>query len=261
MAISKKMMIVGNWKMNIMPGNAAKLAKEMLSLVKGARTEIVICPPYVDINEVSDAVKGTVIKVGAQNCHWETSGAFTGEVSPEMLKKLDVSYVIIGHSERKQYFGETDKTINMKIKKALSSGLNSILCVGETLQQREKGTQEQTVLKQIKEALDGITAEAMMNITIAYEPIWAIGTGKTASSDQAEQMCGFIRSEISKIYDVSVAQGIIILYGGSMGPVNAEELLCCPNINGGLIGGSSLKPHDFAYIIQTADGKIGKEIY
>ena len=199
-----------------------------------------------------EATKGTNIKVGAENCHWEKSGAFTGEISADMLTSMGVKYVIIGHSERRTYFGETDETVNKRLKAAINSGLNVILCVGEYLEQREQGITNEIVSMQTKIALKGISKKELSNIIIAYEPVWAIGTGKTATAEQANEVCKVIRDVISALYDTTCAENIIIQYGGSMNASNADELLSQPDIDGGLIGGASLKANDFASIVESA---------
>ena len=215
------------------------------------KTDVVVCTPFVDLATAVEACKGTKIKVGAQNVHWADKGAFTGETSADMLKAVGVEYVIIGHSERRQYFGETDITVNMRVKAALAAGLKVILCVGELLEQREQGITAETVSLQTKIALAGITAEQLADVIIAYEPVWAIGTGKTATSAQADEVCGIIRGVVASLYNSEAAENLTIQYGGSMNAANAEELLSMPNVDGGLIGGASLKSADFATIIKA----------
>ena len=245
----RKPIIAGNWKMNKTPSEAITLINELKPLVKDADVEVVVCVPFVCIPAVSEALKGTNIKLGAQNMHWEESGAYTGEVSPGMLKELGVEYVIIGHSERREYFAETDETVNKKVLSAFSHGITPIVCVGETLEQREEGVTKELVEKQTKAALSGLDKEEVEKIVIAYEPIWAIGTGKTASSEDANEVIGYIRSVIADIYGNDVAQKVRIQYGGSMKPENAAELMAMPEIDGGLVGGASLKAEDFAKIV------------
>lgn len=245
----RKPIIAGNWKMNKMPSEAITLINELKPLVKDADVEVVVCVPFVCIPAVSEALKGTNIKLGAQNMHWEESGAYTGEVAPGMLKELGVEYVIIGHSERREYFAETDETVNKKVLSAFSHGITPIVCVGETLEQREEGVTKELVEKQTKAALSGLDKEEVEKIVIAYEPIWAIGTGKTASSEDANEVIGYIRSVIADIYGNDVAQKVRIQYGGSMKPENAAELMAMPEIDGGLVGGASLKAEDFAKIV------------
>ena len=238
--------------MNKTPEETKILIDEMIPLVKNANCSVITCVPYVDLHMALEATKGTNIKVGAENCHWEKSGAFTGEISADMLTSMGVKYVIIGHSERRTYFGETDETVNKRLKAAINSGLNVILCVGEYLEQREQGITNEIVSMQTKIALKGISKKELSNIIIAYEPVWAIGTGKTATAEQANEVCTVIRDVISALYDTTCAENIIIQYGGSMNASNADELLSQPDIDGGLIGGASLKANDFASIVKSA---------
>ena len=249
----RKVVIAGNWKMNKNPQEAKELAAAIKSAADKAACDVIACVPFVDLPAVLEAAKGSKLKVGAQNCHWEVSGAYTGEVSAPMLVSMGVEYVIIGHSERRQYFGETDVTVNKRIKAALSAGLKVILCVGELLEQREQGITSELVALQTKIALGGVSADAMKNIIIAYEPVWAIGTGKTATSQQANEVCSTIRSVVESLYGKAVADALSIQYGGSMNAGNAAELLAQPDVDGGLIGGASLKPGDFAVIIGAAE--------
>ena len=244
--------IAGNWKMNKTPEETKILINEMIPLVKNAKCSVIICVPYVDLHAALEATKGTNIEVGAENCHWENHGAFTGEISANMLSSMGVKNVIIGHSEIRTYFGETDITVNKRLKSALNSGLNVILCVGEYLEQREQGITNEIVSLQTKIALQGVSKEELNNVIIAYEPVWAIGTGKTATADQANEVCKTIRNVISSLYDTTCAENIIIQYGGSMNASNADELLSKPDVDGGLIGGASLKAHDFASIVESA---------
>ncbi|QNO18251.1 triose-phosphate isomerase [Caproicibacterium amylolyticum] len=248
----RKAVIAGNWKMNKTPAEAKTLIESIKPLVKSAGCDVVCCVPYVDLSVVLEAAKGTNIGVGAENCHWEKSGAFTGEVSAEMLASMGVKYVIIGHSERRQYFGETNETVNKRIRAALDAGLTVILCVGESLEQREQGVTSELVALQTKIALGGVSKEELSRIIIAYEPIWAIGTGKTATNEQANEVCKTIRDTVAAVYDKAAADAMTIQYGGSMKPGNAAELLAKPDVDGGLIGGASLKPEDFAAIVKAA---------
>lgn len=248
----RKAVIAGNWKMNKNPEETKALLAEVAPLVKDAACEVVACVPFIDLPAAVEAAKGTNIKIGAQNCHWEESGAFTGEIAANMLTSIGVSYVIIGHSERRTYFGETDQTVNQRIRAALDAGLSVILCVGETLEQREQGITEELVALQTKIALLGVTKEELARIIIAYEPIWAIGTGRTATSAQAGEVCRAIRSVIAALYDKQTADAFTIQYGGSMNAKNAAELLAQGDVDGGLIGGASLKAADFAEIVRAA---------
>lgn len=244
--------IAGNWKMNKTPAEAAVLLDELKGAVKGAACDVVVCVPYTDLAVAVEKCAGTGIKVGAQNCHFEVSGAFTGEISPVMLKEMGVEYVVLGHSERRTYFGETDVTVNKRTLAALAAGLKPIVCVGEYLEQREQGVTEELVALQTKIALLSITKEQLKNVIIAYEPVWAIGTGKTATSEQANEVCAVIRKTVEKLYDKAAADGMTIQYGGSMNAGNAAELLQKPDVDGGLIGGASLKAADFAVIVDAA---------
>ena len=248
----RKAVIAGNWKMNKNPAEAKELVEAIKPLVKDAGCDVVVCVPYIDLSAVLEATAGSNIGVGAENCHWAPSGAFTGEVSAPMLSSMGVKYVIIGHSERRTYFGETDQTVNTRIRAALDNGLNVILCVGESLEQREQGITDELVALQTKIALGGVSQAELSRIIIAYEPIWAIGTGKTATSEQANEVCAVIRATIAKLYGKDSADAITIQYGGSMNAKNAAELLAQPDVDGGLIGGASLKPADFAEIVKAA---------
>ena len=245
----RKKIIAGNWKMNKTPAEGVELVKELIPMVADADVDVVVCTPFTSLAAVTEAVKGTNIAVGAQNMHFKESGAYTGEVSADMLLALGVKYVIIGHSERRDYFAETDETVNAKIRVALEKGLTPIFCCGETLEQRELGIMPEHIRKQIKIGLIDVTAEQMKNVVIAYEPIWAIGTGRTATCEQANEVCKFIRDCVETLYDKNVADNLKILYGGSMNAKNADELLKQPDIDGGLIGGASLKAEDFVTII------------
>ena len=244
-----KYIIAGNWKMNKLPSETYDFVKEIADRNASAPCEVVCCTPYVCLSEALRAAKGTNVKIGAENLHFEDKGAFTGEVSADMLLDLGVEYVIIGHSERRQYFAETDETVNLKTKKALEKGLIPIVCVGESLEEREAGVTMDLIGIQVKKAFLGIEAADAAKVVVAYEPIWAIGTGKTATSDQAEEVCGGIRKILEGLYDAETAKAVTIQYGGSMNAANAKELLDKPNIDGGLIGGASLKADDFTTIL------------
>lgn len=248
----RKAIIAGNWKMNNTPAQTTALINEMKPLVADADCEVVLCVPFVDIPAAVEAAKGSNIKIGAENVHFKDSGAFTGEVSADMLLELGVEYVVIGHSERRTYFGETDQTVNLRTLKALEKGLKPIICVGETLEQRELGYTETLLKYQTKMALTNVTADQLKNVVIAYEPVWAIGTGKTATADQAEEVCTFIRATIAKLYSQADADAVTIQYGGSMNDGNADELLSKTNVDGGLIGGASLVAEKFAAIVKAA---------
>ncbi len=248
----RKAVIAGNWKMNKNPAEAKELIEGIKPLVKDAGCSVVVCVPYVDLTTVLKSAKGTNIGVGAENCHWETSGAYTGEVSAPMLTSMGVQYVIIGHSERRTYFGETNETVNKRVRAALNAGLNVIVCVGESLAQREQGVTNELVAMQTKIALGGVAKEELKKVIIAYEPIWAIGTGKTATAQQANEVCAVIRSTIAGLYGKDAADAFTVQYGGSMNAKNCAELLAQPDVDGGLIGGASLKPADFATIVKTA---------
>lgn len=249
----RKAIIAGNWKMNKTATEAAKLVDELIPAVKDASCEVVICTPYTDLVTAVEKTKGTNIHVGAENVHFEKSGAFTGEISADMLKELGVKYVIIGHSERRQYFNETDETCNKKVKVAIENGLRPILCVGESLAEREQDVTMEVIRKQVKIALRGVEVEDIKKVVIAYEPIWAIGTGKTATSEQAGEVCAKIRDCLRELYGARAARAITIQYGGSMNAKNAAELLAQPDVDGGLIGGASLKAPDFAAIVEAAN--------
>lgn len=248
----RKAVIAGNWKMNKTPEEAKVLLNEIAPLVKDADCEVIACVPYVDLCTALEATKGTNIKIGAENCHWAESGAFTGEVSAKMLAAMGLEYVIIGHSERRQYFGETDVTVNKRVRAALNEGLTVILCVGEMLEDREQGVTNELVAMQTKIALCGVTKEELSKIIIAYEPVWAIGTGKTATADQANEVCAAIRAVVADVYDKEAADAITIQYGGSMNDANCDELLSKEDVDGGLIGGASLVADKFAAIVKAA---------
>lgn len=248
----RQAIIAGNWKMNKNRAEAKELIEAMKPLVADANCGVVICVPFTNLETAMELTKGTNIKVGAENVHFEKSGAFTGEISADMLTEMGVEYVVIGHSERRQYFGETDHTVNLRTKAAVEAGLKPIVCVGEMLEDRENGITAELVAMQVKLALKDITKEQLKNIVIAYEPVWAIGTGKTATADQAAEVCGLIRETVASIYDKEAADAMTIQYGGSMNPKNAVELLGKEDIDGGLIGGASLKAPDFAAIVEAA---------
>ena len=252
---NRKAIIAGNWKMNKTATEAAALIDELIPAVKDADCEVVICTPFTSLVTAVEKTRGTNIHVGAENVHFEKSGAFTGEISADMLVDLGVEYVITGHSERRQYFAETDETVNKRTRAALAAGLKVIVCVGENLTQREQGVTEELVRMQTKIALRDVTAEEMKNIVIAYEPVWAIGTGKTATSDQAQEVCAAIRKVLGEVYGEAVAKATTIQYGGSMNAGNADELVAKPDVDGGLIGGASLKADAFAAIVKAAASK------
>ncbi len=248
--MSRRRIIAGNWKMNMTPSQAVELCATLKDLVKNDNVDVVYCVPAIDIVPVAEAVKGTNVKVGAENFYIEDKGAYTGEISAPMLKDAGVEYVIIGHSERREYFKEDDAFLNAKVKKAFEAGLTPILCCGESLELREMDAYLDWIRLQIKSDLVGITADQVKTLVIAYEPIWAIGTGKTASADQAQEVCKAIRDCIAEMYDAPTAEAVRIQYGGSMNAGNAAELLSKPDIDGGLIGGAALKP-DFGQIVNA----------
>lgn len=247
-----KYIIAGNWKMNKLPSETYDFVKEVAEATKGAACEVVCCTPFVCLAPAIEAAKGTHVKIGAENLHFEDKGAYTGEVSADMLKDMGVDYVIIGHSERREYFAETDETVNKKVIKALEKGLLPIVCCGESLEQREAGITMDLITIQIKKAFANISADDAKKVVVAYEPIWAIGTGKTATDEQAEEVCKAIREVLAALYDNATAEAITIQYGGSMNAGNCAGLLAKPNIDGGLIGGASLKSADFAVITGAA---------
>ena len=246
--MSRKKIIAGNWKMNMTPSQAVELVAELKDLVVNDDVDVVYCVPAIDIVPVVEAVKGTNVQVGAENMYFEDKGAYTGEISAEMLLDAGVKYVIIGHSERRDYFKECDCTLNKKVKKAIEAGLTPILCCGESLEQREMGVTMDWIRLQIKSDLQGVAADDVKNLVIAYEPIWAIGTGKTPTTDQAQEVCKGIRDCIAEIYDAATAEAVRIQYGGSVNAGNAAELFAQPDIDGGLVGGASLKA-DFGKIV------------
>ncbi len=246
--MARRKIIAGNWKMNMTPTEAVKLAEALKPLVVTDEADVVFCVPAIDIIPVVEAVKGTNIAVGAENMYFEEKGAYTGEISPSMLTDAGVKYVIIGHSERREYFAETDETVNKKVLKAFEHGLTPIICCGESLKQREQGITLDWIRQQIKIAFQGVTADQAKTAVIAYEPIWAIGTGKVATTEQAEEVCGAIRACIGEIFDAATAEAIRIQYGGSVSAASAPELFAQPDIDGGLVGGASLK-EDFGKIV------------
>ena len=246
----RRKVIAGNWKMNMLPNETIQFIEDLAPLVKDTEHEVILCVPYTDLFYALLTAQNTNIKIGAQNMHFAESGAYTGEVSGKMLKAINVEYVIIGHSERRQYFNETDETVNKKVKAAFKNGLKPIVCVGETLEQREAGKVEEIITNQTKLALDGLTNEQVENTIIAYEPIWAIGTGKTATKEDANDAVKAIRKKIAEIYGQNVADGVIIQYGGSVKSSNAKELFSMSDIDGALVGGASLKADEFSKIVE-----------
>ncbi len=249
----RKVVIAGNWKMNKNAEETKLLLSEIKEKLPKTDATILLCVPAINIGTAVDAANGTDINIGAQNCHWEKSGAFTGEISADMLKSFGIKYAIVGHSERRQYFGETNETVNKRALACLKNGIHPVICVGENLEERENNITESVIRTQIENGLADFTKEDIKNSIIAYEPIWAIGTGKTATSNQAEEVCKFIRSILAEIFDSETAQAVTIQYGGSMNAKNAKELLSMENIDGGLIGGASLKADDFATIVSCAE--------
>ena len=249
----RRTVIAGNWKMNFTPSEAKAFIEEIKPMVAGKdNCDIIFCAPYVTIATAMEAAKGSNIKIGAENVHYEAKGAYTGEVSAKMLREIGVEYVIIGHSERRQYFAETDTTVNLRTKAALAAGMKVILCLGEVKEQRLSGITREVVSMQTKLDLEGVSAEELKNVIIAYEPVWAIGTGLTATPEQAEETCSQIRDALEEIYGREVAEGVTIQYGGSMNDANAAELLAKPNVDGGLIGGASLVAAKFTAIVDAA---------
>ena len=254
--MERKVVIAGNWKMNKDAAAGRELVESLKPLVAGfTDADVVVCPPFTTLGAVVAAAAGSNIKVGAQNVHWAESGAFTGEISAEMLVSAGVEYVIIGHSERRQYFGETDATVNSRLKAALKAGLKPIVCVGETLAEREGGKTNDVIGRQLRDGLAGLTAADMAEVIIAYEPVWAIGTGKTATPAIAEETHKFIRETVGALFGGAVASALRIQYGGSMKPENARELVAQADIDGGLIGGAALKADSFAKLISEALGR------
>ena len=248
----RKPIIAGNWKMNNTPSQAVALIEAIKPLVKDAKCDVVVCPTFVCLDAASKALAGSNIGLGAQNVHFEEKGAFTGEISTGMLKELNVGYAVIGHSERRQYFGETDEVVAKRSLAAINAGIVPIICVGETLDQRQNGVTFEIVKNQVEKALDLMSAEQVAKSVIAYEPVWAIGTGLTATADQAEEVISFIRKTVAEKFDAATADALRIQYGGSMNAKNAAELMAMPNIDGGLIGGASLKAPDFSVIVEAA---------
>lgn len=247
---NRKPIIAGNWKMNKTTVEARDLASKLIPLVSGVKDrEIVLGPPFTALHSVSGAIKGTNISLAAQNMHWEDKGAFTGEISAEMLLDLGCRYVIIGHSERRQYFGETDETVNKKVKQALKKGLLPIMCVGETLAEREAGKLNEIISRQVTGGLKEISVRDMKKVVIAYEPVWAIGTGETATPEQANEVHALIRQKVKSLYNAEIADGLRIQYGGSVTPDNVSSLMAKPDIDGALVGGASLKPESFAALV------------
>jgi len=247
-----KYVIAGNWKMNKTPAEATALIEAIKPLVKDASCDVVVGVPFIDIPAALEATKGSNIGVAAQNCYWEKSGAFTGEIAADMLREMGVGYVILGHSERRTYFGDTDATVAKRVRGAIDAGLTAILCVGEYLEQREQGITAEVVAMQTKIALEGISEAELKQIIIAYEPVWAIGTGKVATTEQANEVCAQIRDVIAGLYNQEAADAVTIQYGGSMNAANAADLLAMSDVDGGLIGGASLKAEDFATIVAAA---------
>ena len=246
----RKPIIAGNWKMNNTIAATKALITDLLPLVKDAKCDVVICTPYTDLATAVEMTKGSNVKVGAENVHWAEKGAFTGEISADMLLELGVEYVIIGHSERRQYFGATDQTVNMRVKTALAKGLKPIVCVGETLEEREGGKVEEVLVRQTTEALKDVASADLDRVVIAYEPVWAIGTGKTATAEVANDTIKIIRDTVRNLYCANCAENKVrIQYGGSMNPKNVKELMAMPEIDGGLIGGASLKAVDFSLVV------------
>ncbi|KNF10119.1 triosephosphate isomerase TpiA [Gottschalkia purinilytica] len=246
----RKPIIAGNWKMHKTISEAVELVNEVKNKVKDSNVEAIVCVPFTALSEVKKELEGTELKLGAQNMHWEENGAFTGEVSPIMLTEIGVDYVIIGHSERRQYFGETDETVNKKIRSALKYNISPIVCVGETLEQRESGKEKDIVKEQVINGLEEISSSDMENIVIAYEPIWAIGTGKTASDEEANEMIAFIRNTLKEKYGQEVSDKVRIQYGGSVKPSNIKDIMSQSDIDGALVGGASLKSEDFLKLVK-----------
>ena len=250
----RRTVIAGNWKMNMTPAQTKAFITELAPMVAGMdKCDIVLCVPAIDIPAAVEAAQGTNINIGAENVHFKASGAYTGEISAEMLVSAGVKYVVVGHSERRQYFGETDQTVNLRTLAAVNAGLTAIVCVGETLEQRELGYTETLLKYQTKIALTGVSREQLKNIVVAYEPVWAIGTGVTATADQADEGNGFVRAAIAEMYGREAAEEVTVQYGGSMNDANAAELLSKVNVDGGLIGGASLKTDKFTAIVKAAN--------
>ncbi|MBE7049556.1 MAG: triose-phosphate isomerase [Ruminococcaceae bacterium] len=247
----RQTVVAGNWKMNKTPAQTTELINELKPLVAGSENKCIVCVPYTSLANAIEACKGSNIEVGAQNMYFEESGAYTGEIAPSMLTEMGVKYVIIGHSERRQYFAETDETVNKKVIKAFEHGLTPIICVGESLEQREQGITVELVSMQTKIALLGLSADQVKKTIIAYEPIWAIGTGKTATSDQAQEVCKAIRDTVCEVFGKDAADEVIVQYGGSVNAGNSAELFAKEDIDGGLVGGASLKAQDFSVIVNS----------
>ena len=252
-AVERRKVIAGNWKMNKSVAEALALVREVRGMVSMLRdkVEVVVAPPFTALHPVAKALEGSNVHLAGQNCHFEASGAFTGEVSPGMLKEAGCAYVIVGHSERRQFFGETDDTVNKRVKAALGAGLLPIVCVGETLSEREAGRTLEVVGRQLKGALARFSASEVATFVLAYEPVWAIGTGKNATSAQAQEVHAFIREQVVALFDRQAADRVRIQYGGSVKPDNAAELLSKPDVDGALVGGASLKAADFAAIVKA----------
>ena len=251
--MSRKKIIAGNWKMNIKPSETAALVKAVAEATKDyGNVEIVCCTPAIDVPAAVEAAKGTQVGIGTENCHWKVSGAYTGEISTGMIVDAGCKYVITGHSERRQYFGETDETVNLRTRAAIAAGLTCMMCIGETLEERDAGKLEEVIVRQMTVGLKDVTAADCAKLVIAYEPVWAIGTGRTATPDQAQEVHALIRATLAKLVGAETAETVRIQYGGSMKPGNAAELLAKPDIDGGLIGGAALKAADFAGIIAAA---------
>lgn len=249
----RKKIIAGNWKMNMLPGDTINFIEQFVPRVKNTENAVILCVPFTDLFYAWHSLEGSNVHLGAQNMHWEEKGAYTGEISGEMLKSVGVEYVIIGHSERRQYFDETDEIVNKKIKSAFENNLKPIVCVGESLEQKEEGKTEKIITEQTQKALEGLTNEQIVNTIIAYEPIWAIGTGKTATSEDANNSIKAIRNKIKEIYGEEISQNVMILYGGSVKSTNARELFETSDIDGALVGGASLKADEFAKIVNYKD--------
>ena len=245
----RKPFIAGNWKMFKTVAEAKQFAEEFKKIYVKDDVRVAFCVPYTQLAAMTEAFAGSGVEIGAQNMHFEDEGAYTGEISAKMLKELGVKYCIIGHSERRQYFGETDETVNKKLHKAFAEGISPIMCVGESLEERDGGKAQDIVKSQLTAGLTGLAAEQVSDLVIAYEPVWAIGTGRTASAEQADEMCGFIRDTIEELYDDAVSCSVTIQYGGSVKPQNAAEIMNMPEIDGALVGGASLKPQDFIQIV------------
>ena len=249
----RKKIIAGNWKMNMLPGDTINFIEQFVPRVKNTENTVILCVPFTDLFYAWHSLEGSNVHLGAQNMHWEEKGAYTGEISGEMLKSVGVEYVIIGHSERRQYFDETDEIVNKKIKSAFENNLKPIVCVGESLEQKEEEKTEKIITEQTQKALEGLTNEQIVNTIIAYEPIWAIGTGKTATSEDANNSIKSIRNKIKEIYGEEISQNVMILYGGSVKSTNARELFETSDIDGALVGGASLKADEFAKIVNYKD--------